>query len=77
MTGADLMDVLEEIVQIIQPLDAFVQCVHNIVCMLCQLHWVDLFFFSSTLTELFKQIQEVLVFFEQSVRNNTELVNNL
>lgn len=77
MTGADLMDILEKIVQIIQPFDAFIQCVHNIVCMLCELHWVDLFFFSSTLTELFKQIQEVLVFLEQSVKSETEFYKNM
>lgn len=66
MARADLMDVRKEVVQVIEPLDTFVQGVHDVVGVLGQLHGVNLLLLGAALPELVEHVQEVLVFFEQS-----------
>lgn len=70
VAGADLVDVLEEVVQVVQSLDPLVQGVHDVVGMLSQLHGVDLLLLRPALAELLEHVEQVLILFEQSVKEN-------
>lgn len=69
MAGANLVDVGEEIVQVVQSLDSLIQGVHHVVGVFGQFRRIDLLLFGPVLAELFEHVQQIFVFFEQSVRS--------
>lgn len=56
MAGSDLVYIPEEVVQIVQALDALIQRVHHVVGVFRKLHGVDLFLLRPALAEFLEHV---------------------